>query len=87
MDLDLSVRVTRNEAIIFTEPDDTVMTMDVEDGRYYELDPMGARTWALLESEQSVAEAARLWCRRARCPPIAAERTRGHFLRSWTARV
>ena len=28
MDLDLSVWVTRNEAIIFTELDDTVVTMD-----------------------------------------------------------
>ena len=30
--------------------------MDVEEGRYYELDPVGARIWALLESAQSVAE-------------------------------
>ena len=41
MDLDLSVRMTRNEAIIFTELDDTVVTTDVEEGRYYELDPVG----------------------------------------------
>ena len=56
MDTDLSARVARNESIVFTELDDTVVMMDVEEGRYYELDPVGSSVWALLERAQSVAE-------------------------------
>ena len=33
MDIDLSARVARKEAIIFTELDDTAAIMDVEEGR------------------------------------------------------
>lgn len=51
-----SSRVVRSEAIIFTELDDTVVMMDVEQGRYYELDPVGARVWALVESSPRIAE-------------------------------
>lgn len=46
----------RNEALIFTELDDTVVMMDADEGRYYELDPVGARIWALLETARPVAE-------------------------------
>ena len=59
-----SSRVARSEAILFTELDDTVVMMDTRKGRYYELDPVGARTWALLESEPRVAEV---------CDALAAE--------------
>ena len=52
----LSTRVVRSEAIIFTELDDTVLMMDVEEGRYYELDPVGARIWALIGSRPRIAE-------------------------------
>jgi hypothetical protein len=45
-----SSRLSRSEAIISTELDDGVVMMDVEEGRYYELDPVGARVWALTES-------------------------------------
>lgn len=51
-----SSRVVRSEAIIFTELDDSVVMMDVEQGRYYELDPVGARVWALAESGPRVVE-------------------------------
>lgn len=56
MSMSLSTRVARNEAIIFTELDDTVVMMDAEEGRYYELDPVAASVWALLERDKSVAE-------------------------------
>ena len=56
MSIDLSARVTRNEAIVFTELDDTIVMMDVEEGRYYELDAVGARVWALLENEPLAGE-------------------------------
>lgn len=55
MGIDFHTRLARNDAIVFTELDDTIVMMDVEEGRYYELDPVGARVWALLESGPSVA--------------------------------
>ena len=56
MSIELSARVTRNQAIVFTELDDTIVMMDVEEGRYYELDAVGARVWALLENGPLVDE-------------------------------
>lgn len=47
--------VERNEAIIFTEIDDIIVMMDVDEGVYYELDEIGARIWAAIESGASVA--------------------------------
>ena len=45
--------VARNEAIVFTEIDDIVVMMDVDEGRYYELDEIGTRgSGPLLESER-----------------------------------
>ena len=46
----------RNEAIVFTELDDAIVMMDVEEGSYYELDPVGTRIWVLLERGPRVAE-------------------------------
>ena len=56
MTIELSSVATRNEAIVFTDLDDTVVMMDVDEGQYYELDPIGARIWALIESPRPVAE-------------------------------
>ena len=47
--------VERNEAIVFTEIDGAVVMMDVDEGRYFELDEIGGRIWALIESGASVA--------------------------------
>ena len=46
----------RNEAMIFTDLDDIVVMMDPDQGRYYELDPVGARIWSLLETARPVAQ-------------------------------
>ena len=59
-----SSRVVRSEAILFTELDDTVVMMDTRKGRYYELDAVGARIWALIEPGPRVAEL---------CEAVAAE--------------
>ena len=56
MGIGLSSRVSRSDGVVFTGLDDTVVMMDVEEGRYYELDPVGARIWALLEPGPRVAE-------------------------------
>ena len=49
-------QVSRNEAIVFTDLDDTIVMMDVDEGQYYELDPVGARIWGLLETGRSAAD-------------------------------
>ncbi|MCY4634679.1 MAG: PqqD family protein [Acidobacteria bacterium] len=49
-------RVMRSGAIIFTEFDDATVMMDVEKGRYYELDLVGARIWRLIASGPQMAE-------------------------------
>ena len=63
-DIEFSSRVVRSEAIDFTEIDDSVVMMDVDEGRYYELDRVGARVWALIESGPRVTEV---------CEALAAE--------------
>ncbi|MCE2423436.1 MAG: PqqD family protein [Gemmatimonadetes bacterium] len=55
MQVEPEMRVARNDDIIFTALDDTVVMMDVDKGRYYELDPTAASVWALLERESLVA--------------------------------
>lgn len=54
--IDPSSRVLQSEAIIFNNlDDDTTVMMDVEFGCYFELSPVGARIWALIESSVQVA--------------------------------
>ena len=48
--------IERNDALLFTEIDDTVVMMDADKGQYYELDAVGARVWALIETGRPVAE-------------------------------
>lgn len=52
--LDLSATVKRNDAIVFTDLDDTIVMMDVDEGQYYELDPIAARIWNIIENGQAV---------------------------------
>lgn len=64
MSVGLHSSVAHSETIVFTELDDTVVMMDLEEGQYYELDPVGARIWALIEPGLRVAEV---------CEALAAE--------------
>ena len=56
MTIDLSSMATRNEAIVFTDLDDSIVMMDVDEGQYYELETVGAKIWTLIEAPRSVAE-------------------------------
>lgn len=56
MDLQPASIIARNPAILFTELDDTVVMMDVDEGKYYELDPVGTRIWFLLDTARPIAE-------------------------------
>lgn len=51
-----SSRVARSGAIVFSSFDDATVMMDAEIGRYYEINPVGARIWGLAESGPQVAE-------------------------------
>ena len=48
--------IERNDALLFTEIDDTVVMMDADKGQYCEFDAVGARVWALIETGRPVAE-------------------------------
>ena len=52
----LTSLVSRNDAIVFTDLDDIIVMMDVDEGQYYELDQIGARIWTLLETGRSAAD-------------------------------
>ena len=54
--VELASVLARNEAIVFTDLDDTIVMMDVDEGQYYELDPVAARIWALLETASPASE-------------------------------
>ena len=56
MTIELSSVASRNDAIVFTDLDDTIVMMDVDEGQYYELDPIGTRIWTLIEAPRPVAE-------------------------------
>lgn len=52
--MDPSTNLTRNDSIVFTELDDTIVMMDVDEGHYYELDPIAARIWELIDDGATV---------------------------------
>ena len=56
MNLLLECTVRRNPQMMFADVDDTVVMMDTDKGKYYELDAVGARIWTLLATERSVGE-------------------------------
>ena len=52
----LATVVERNDEMLYTEVDDSIVMMDVGNGQYCELDSVGARVWALIETGRPVAE-------------------------------
>ena len=54
--IELTSQVVRNEAIIFTDLDDTIVMMDVDAGQYYELDSVAKKIWTLCETARPAAE-------------------------------
>ncbi len=56
MSLPISAPLVRSESVVFTELDDQVVMLDPESAKYYELDPVGARIWMLLEDKPSMTE-------------------------------
>lgn len=42
--------IARNPSILFNDFDDGLMMMDIDSGNYFDIDSVGGRIWALLES-------------------------------------
>ncbi|OHD01552.1 MAG: hypothetical protein A2885_03040 [Sphingopyxis sp. RIFCSPHIGHO2_01_FULL_65_24] len=42
--------ITRNPSILFNDFDDGLMMMDIDSGNYFDVDSVGGRIWALLDS-------------------------------------
>ena len=83
--IDPTSRVSRNEAIVFTDLDDTIVMMDVDEGQYYELDPIGARIWTLLETGRSAAELCDAMAEEFDVDPDTCHRDTLEFLQSASA--
>lgn len=47
--------VRRVESVVHAELDEALVMLDLDVGRYYDLDPVARRVWNLLEAESSVA--------------------------------
>ncbi|HMO74765.1 MAG TPA: PqqD family protein [Sphingopyxis sp.] len=45
-----STLITRNPSVLFNDFDDGLMMMDIDSGHYFDIDSVGSRIWALLES-------------------------------------
>ena len=52
--LDMSSVLVRNENIVFTPLDDDIVMMDVDEGQYFELDPVAARIWTLIDEGRTM---------------------------------
>lgn len=48
--------VSRNAKIVSSKLDEEVVMLDIEQGKYFGLDPVGARIWEIITSPISVAE-------------------------------
>jgi hypothetical protein len=46
--------IERNPSILFNDFDDGLMMMDIDSGNYFDIDSVGGRIWALLESPTTI---------------------------------
>jgi hypothetical protein len=46
--------ITRNEGIVSSKLKDEVVMLDIEQGKYFGLDPVAARIWEIIETPSSV---------------------------------
>jgi len=56
MKLDVNSKVCHDEAVIFTDLDDKIVMMNVENGAYYDFDDIASCIWRKLEKPISVVE-------------------------------
>lgn len=51
-----TARIQRADSVLSSQMEDGMVMMDIEKGAYYDLDPVGARIWALLEMPRTLDE-------------------------------
>lgn len=52
----LDSRFVRNDTLLATEIDGALAMMDVDSGKYFHLDPVGSRIWAMIDGSTSVSD-------------------------------
>lgn len=52
----LESRIIRNDGLLATEVDGDLVMMDVASGRYFHLDPVGARIWTMLDGGAALSD-------------------------------
>ncbi len=56
MKLQTESTVARNDAILFSDLDDSLVMMSIDNGEYYSINAIGKRIWTLLEKPLPVAD-------------------------------
>ncbi|MBQ0772509.1 MAG: PqqD family protein [Sphingomonadales bacterium] len=56
MNLDMDSKVFHDEAVIFTDIEDKIVMLNVENGAYYDFDSIASHIWRKLEKPISVAQ-------------------------------
>ncbi|MDJ0707498.1 MAG: PqqD family peptide modification chaperone [Leptolyngbyaceae cyanobacterium MO_188.B28] len=56
MTIQLDTIVARNDTILFSDLDNRMMMMSIDNGEYYSLDAVASRIWTLLVNPLSVAD-------------------------------
>lgn len=51
-----SAPLAHSKSVVFADLGEETVILDTESGKYYELDSVGARIWALLEDKPTMAE-------------------------------
>jgi len=70
----LASRVTLNSDVAFRELDGELVILNLETGIYFGLDPVGARTWKLIEHHGSLGAVLEVLCSEYDAPPAVLER-------------
>lgn len=55
MTIQLGTSIARNDSILFSDLDDELLMMSIDNGEYYSVDSIGAHIWSLLEQPTPVA--------------------------------
>lgn len=82
--LDDRVRPCAN--VMFREVGDEAVVLELESGRYFGMDPVGARMWQLLVTRQSLAEVRTALCDEFDAPSEQLERDLVDFVATLQAR-
>jgi len=67
--VDVADTPRRSARVLAQQAADSLLLLDPESGRYYTLDEVGARIWALCDGDRSIAEIVSALCEEYDAPP------------------